>query len=437
MDQWNGENAIEYTKKIFSNIEAIAQHMGYKENSLESIKQNAFNDIKHTLLKKAFNKSFKQWNGENAVEYTTNCLSDLKSIAQHMGYKENPWENIDHNTLNFTKSLILYNAISNSSYQWNEENAVEYAINCFNDLKSIAQHIGYEKGKLDNMGHRMLEGMKTTILYRAAYKSWVQFKGENTKEYAINSFNTIEDIANLIGNKDDQLESINHHVIYSTKSEIIKRVAEESWRREGKGKTFEERRQITQDIIQSTGHPIDLTTNNAIQQILKEKQDTMVADIEKWKKEGLPGRGWSNEDYENRKAENRLNASDRTMAHRFSNKANYQKMQELYKSYGARASLDIDTPNLTDSTYQRMHDYLSELEAAEKKLRKQSTKMLILDQYHIRKDHRDYNGILQGMRKSLIDPKLEKYNAALLKANKKYQRILAEEAKKADEHTSQ
>jgi len=123
-----------------------------------------------------------------------------------------------------------------------------------------------------------------------------------------------------------------------------------------------------------------------------------------------------------------LSASDRAICASISETdTDSKEIQKLYWEYGARASLNIDASKLENSTYERMHPYLSEMEAAEDELRQGVKQMCLFDYYVARRKVLEKSALIDVLGSSWLGPAKEKYNAALKATEEAYERISLEE----------
>jgi len=237
-----------------------------------------------------------------------------------------------------------------------------------------------------------------------------------------------------MGTNNDPWQNIEYEKRNEIKEKILNKVSEESWE-DGKGKSLAERTRMYREAIQAAAVQMDFDIEKVMRGVdndLEEVKKAIKSDIKRWQEEGLPGRGWPGKNYWDER--DMLSANDRVIFASISgNMQDYKNIKQLYWVYGVRASLNIDASKLEDSIYERMHGYLSELEAAENELR-QGVKQMCLFRYSVEGIRRlgDESSIsaariFPALALSWLGPAREKYNAVREATEEAYKRISLEE----------
>ncbi|HMH10922.1 MAG TPA: hypothetical protein VK553_09445, partial [Candidatus Nitrosopolaris rasttigaisensis] len=438
-----GEYTVENAITCINAIKDVAQRIGDNANPLDNIYvyKEKRGEIEGKIFDKVLEWSLDRCEGEYTAENVKTCINAIKDIIRHTRGNIGSWDNMgidDQNMIGFT---IISKMAEWRLNRCEGEYTVENAITCINDIEDVVRHVSDCCPLGDDDDHHTwssisfkLGEIQGKILDGVLEESW---KGDNTAISAETCIGAIKDVARHMGTKDNPWLNIEVYKRYEIQGKILDRVLEESWK-EGKGKIFVERARMCREAVQDAAILMDPNIEEEamrnVNKDLEEKKEAIKSNRERWQNGGLPGRGWPRKNYEDEQTI--LSASDRAFCASISETdTDLEKIQQLYWNYSARASLNIDASKLKDSTYERMHDYLSELEAAENEFR-QGVKQMCLFQHSVEGRKRlegkpsipagKQTAIMSALAKSWLDPAREKYQTALKATEEAYMRILAQ-----------
>ena len=441
LDRCEGEYTVENAITCINAIKDVAQRIGDNANPLDNIYAHERGKIEGKIFDKVLEWSLDRCEGEYTAENVKTCINAIKDIIRHTRGNIGSWDNMgidDQNMIGFT---IISKMAEWRLNRCEGEYTVENAITCINDIEDVVRHVSDCCPLGDDDDHHTwssisfkLGEIQGKILDGVLEESW---KGDNTAISAETCIGAIKDVARHMGTKDNPWLNIEVYKRYEIQGKILDRVLEESWK-EGKGKIFVERARMCREAVQDAAILMDPNIEEEamrnVNKDLEEKKEAIKSNRERWQNGGLPGRGWPRKNYEDEQTI--LSASDRAFCASISETdTDLEKIQQLYWNYSARASLNIDASKLKDSTYERMHDYLSELEAAENEFR-QGVKQMCLFQHSVEGRKRlegkpsipagKQTAIMSALAKSWLDPAREKYQTALKATEEAYMRILAQ-----------
>ena len=392
---------------------------------------------KNSILDEVSRRSREAGKGKSILDRIGIEYNSIDAAVSKMDYDYDAKRAIVRKYTDELKSRIL-GEISEKNWKNREGKSIKEYIQI--DCKSIddaLKEMGYDGYTRACIVDSHQNKLKYRIFDEVSEKNWEEGKGKSIKERMQIERESIRKAIDEIGSYEVAL--IMYKYIDKLRDRILDEVSEKNWE-EGKGKPIDERMQMERDSIIAAVNemPYDDDEKRTIVDDRCEKMrnriKAMGEDINRWKNEGLPERGWPRKNYEDEQA--MLSASDKAIyANSSKTDTGCEKIQQLYWSYGARANLNIDASKLNNSTYERMYDHFSELEAAENKFRSKVKKMCLFHNSVAGTKRIEgmkslpaekFGAIMSALAKSWLDPSREKYNEALEATEEAYMRILAE-----------